>query len=134
MIFMLGWKDQAGYSSGLKCQNNNEINQKGPYPKSTSKLIMIFWVFYELNNALEIFTDGGKHVKRHASQSTLKICMCLMAEFTRYFNQVSEKDRQLRSFIYFLLIMIRHLDMQPHYYFQLSVVMAGLSRLRNLIV
>lgn len=40
-------------------------------------------------------------------QSTLKTGMCLVAEFTHYSNQANEKDGQLRSFIYFLLIMIQ---------------------------
>lgn len=68
---------------------------------------MIFWVFYESNNGLEIFTDGGKRIRKHVRQSTLKICMRPVAEFTHYSNQVNEKDEQLRSFICLLLIMIQ---------------------------
>lgn len=53
---------------------------------------MIFLVLYESTNAIEIFTDGGKCIKTHVRQSTLKMCMCLVAEFTHYSNQVNEKD------------------------------------------
>lgn len=41
---------------------------------------MIFWVLYESNNALEIFTDGGKRIRRHVRQSSLQICVCLVTE------------------------------------------------------